>query len=97
MAVAMFANAAAGSAKHRAEAADHHVECTGRELMRLGIAYLVYDVADPLGRCRLTGSLEHALGNVDPDNRPALARAASRVVSPAPQPISSTSFPGLIP
>jgi hypothetical protein len=28
--------------------------------MRLGIAYLVYDVADPLGRCRLTGSLEHA-------------------------------------
>jgi hypothetical protein len=28
--------------------------------MRLGIAYLVYDVADPLGCCRLTRSLEHA-------------------------------------
>jgi hypothetical protein len=29
---------------------------------------LVYDVAEPLGRCRLTGALEHALGDVDPDN-----------------------------
>jgi hypothetical protein len=29
--------------------------------MRLGIASLVFDVADPLGGCRLTGSLEHTL------------------------------------
>jgi hypothetical protein len=64
--------------KHRAEAADHHVECTGRELMRLGIAYLVYDVADPLGHRRVTGSSSMRAEMSTPTTVPAQRRALPR-------------------
>ena len=66
--------------------------------MHLGVAQLVADVVEPFGRRQLTGALEHPRGYVDADDAPgAAARAASRVVSPAPHPMSRTTSPGLIP
>ena len=66
--------------------------------MHLGIAQLVANVDEPFGRGQATGPLEHGLGHVDADDAAgAAARPASRVVSPAPQPMSSTSSPGSSP
>ena len=36
--------------------------------MHLGVAQLVTDVVEPLGRRQLTGALKHALGHVDADD-----------------------------
>ena len=67
--------------------------------MHLRVTQLVADVVQAFGRRQLTGALEHTLGHVDADNaaRSRERSAASRVVSPVPQPMSSTSSPGLIP
>ncbi len=62
------------SEEHRSKPADRHVESTGCEPMRLGIVQLVMDVAEPLGRRRLTAALDHALRDVDPHNAPRRCR-----------------------
>jgi hypothetical protein len=78
--------------EHRPEAADRQVEAGGVEAMHLGVSERVSDVFEPFGRRQLTGALEHALGHVDAENaaRRRGARAASRVVSPVPHPMSTT-------
>ena len=83
--------------EHRPEAAYRHVEAGGIEAMHLGVAQLVPNVVDSFGRSQLTGALEHALRNVDADDSPRRRCAVSRVVSPVPHPMSTTSSPGLIP
>ena len=56
--------------------------------MHLGVAQLVPDVVEPLGRRHLTGALEHALGHVDADDaarRRGACRLASRQPGSAPE------------
>ena len=69
--------------EHRPEAADRHVEAGGVEAMHLGVAQLVADVVEPLGRRQLAGPLEHALGHVDAENA-ARRRRACRLASRQP-------------
>ena len=66
--------------------------------MHLGVAELVEDVVDAFGRGQLTARWSIGSETSTPTTRPgAAARAASRVVNPVPQPMSTTWSPGRIP
>ena len=80
----MLANAAAGSEKNIVpKRLIPTSNPAGSKRCTLGVAQLVADVVEPLGRRHLTGSLEHALGHVDADDA-ARRRGAGRLASRQP-------------